>query len=146
MKIVSSSIIDDLNDYYKFYNSCFLTDSRTSLLETSNVSLLLLSLLSLVKTILIQVSVSFINNTADENGAAIYATTLTVCTRVRPDLKEEEAMLLYSNYYDNSLFTVKPLFQFKYGNIYFAIHIIMRIFFPGCQEQQGHNEHEEGHC
>ena len=72
-----------------------------------------------VKTFLcviwIQVSVSFLNNTADENGAAIYATTLTICTRPS-DLKEEEeeAILLYRNYY---LFTAPgpSEFQFKYG-------------------------------
>lgn len=63
---------------------------------------------------LMQENVSFFNNTAGKDGAAIYTTDLETCTSRRPKLKQEEES--YSNYYLDSVFKdPQAPFQFRFA-------------------------------
>ena len=61
-------------------------------------------------------NVSFIDNTAGQEGGAIYATSLEVCARVRPG-HEEEA---------ESLFQFDP-FYFRFNSIMLATNILQPL-------------------
>lgn len=62
--------------------------------------------------ILMQTSVSFINNTAEINGAAIYATTINQCVYT-PSIEKINS----STIFEQSIFQLSQQFIFRYINI-----------------------------
>lgn len=58
-----------------------------------------------------QVYISFIDNFAGNDGAAIYATDIAGCTRRRQTLKKDNNN---PNYYNDSIFKEEPPFYFRY--------------------------------
>lgn len=60
----------------------------------------------------LQATITFFNNTAGQDGGAIYATSLIICTRRRPELKDNEVVVF--DYYNDSIFRSDPPFQFRF--------------------------------
>lgn len=78
----------------------------------------------------LQRTISFINNTAGQQGAAIYATDLEICTRLRPRLRDEEEKP-HSNYFDESILALDPPFKFRY--VALSSGVCNRLYFYNLQ-------------
>lgn len=63
-----------------------------------------------------QRTISFINNSAGQEGAAIYATNLELCTSQEPIRLQQEEEAAALHYYENSIFAMDP-FKFRYKTI-----------------------------
>lgn len=116
IKVASSPLVGDINDYYIIYRTCFFQNSRKTITSVAdwNVSIIFRHnnyRCATVNWITFQVYISFIDNFAGNDGAAIYATDIAGCTRRRQTLKEDNDN---PNYYNDSIFKEEPPFYFRY--------------------------------
>ena len=78
--------------------------------------------MSMILVISMQTSVSFINNTAEINGAAVYATSINECVYT-PSLE----IVNSSTIFERSIFQLSQQFIFRYELLQTCIDIVLQL-------------------